>query len=163
MLIGLLNAALVIQFINSQTRTGSFFHSNAAPAIGLAVLFIPIIDTVRVMVVRIYKRKSPFVGDRNHIHHLLLKKGYSHIKVTLILAISNAFIIFYATLFRSLGITFLVFSMAMIFFIILKLFLTHHEINGFSENPIAKTSSDQILSGKIITSDGEIEASEKSL
>ena len=161
MLIGLMNAILVIHFITIETTSGVLFHSNVSPAIGLAVLFIPVIDTIRVMVLRIYKGKSPFVGDRNHIHHLLLRKGYSHMKVTFILSLSNAFIIFYSIIFRSLGITFLVFSMTLIFFAVLQLFLSNSAINEFSEAPARDLTQSELLSDKIITTKGEIEASQK--
>jgi len=39
----------------------------------LGILFLPIIDTIRVMGIRIINRKSPFKADRNHLHHYLLK------------------------------------------------------------------------------------------
>ena len=35
------------------------------------VMFLPFIDSIRVTINRIIKNKSPFVGDRNHLHHLL--------------------------------------------------------------------------------------------
>jgi hypothetical protein len=156
-----MNAILVIHFITIETTSGVLFHSNVSPAIGLAVLFIPVIDTIRVMVLRIYKGKSPFVGDRNHIHHLLLRKGYSHMKVTFMLSLCNAFIIFYSIIFRSLGITFLVFSMTLIFFAVLQLFLSNSAINEFSEDPARDLTQSELLSDKIITTKGEIEASQK--
>jgi UDP-N-acetylmuramyl pentapeptide phosphotransferase/UDP-N-acetylglucosamine-1-phosphate transferase len=161
MVIGLMNAVLVIHFISLETANGVVFHSDSVPAIGLAVLFIPIIDAIRVIVVRIYKHKSPFVGDRNHIHHLLLRKGYSHMKVTFILSISNAFLIFYSIIFRSLGITFLVFSMALIFFAMLQLFLSNSAINDFAEEPEKDSTQNRLLSDKSITTKGEIEVLEK--
>jgi UDP-N-acetylmuramyl pentapeptide phosphotransferase/UDP-N-acetylglucosamine-1-phosphate transferase len=161
LLIGLFNAVLVIRFINLETSIGSFFHSNSAAAIGFSVLFIPIIDTIRVMVLRIYRGKSPFVGDQNHIHHMLLKRGYSHIKVTLILSIANAFLILFSILFKSIGVTLLVFSMFIIFFSILQLFLINSEVNGFAENHLNDSHNSKYLSDKIITPAGEIEETEK--
>lgn len=38
----------------------------------VAVMFaIPVFDTVRLMVTRLLQRRSPFEGDRNHLHHHL--------------------------------------------------------------------------------------------
>jgi UDP-GlcNAc:undecaprenyl-phosphate GlcNAc-1-phosphate transferase len=38
----------------------------------VAVIFaIPVFDTVRLMTVRIIRRRSPFEGDRDHLHHHL--------------------------------------------------------------------------------------------
>ena len=41
-------------------------------------LAIPTLDTALSVVRRILKRKSPFVADKGHIHHLLLEAGMSH-------------------------------------------------------------------------------------
>lgn len=161
LVIGLLNALLVVQFINLETTNGVLFHSNTAPAIGMAVLFIPIIDTIRVMALRIFKGKSPFVGDNNHIHHLLLRRGFSHMKTTFILSISNAFLIFYSILFRSFGLTFLVFSMVAIFFLLLQMFLSNSSVNHFPESNTMPPIKGQILSDKNITPEGEIIASKE--
>jgi UDP-N-acetylmuramyl pentapeptide phosphotransferase/UDP-N-acetylglucosamine-1-phosphate transferase len=161
MLIGLITGVLVVQFINLETTSGIFFHSDFAPAIGFAVLFIPIVDTIRVMVLRIFKGKSPFVGDNNHIHHMLLRKGFSHMKITFMLSFSNAFIIFYSILFRSFGITFLIISMCIIFFSILQLFLSNSGVNSFAENKLVDSTNRRNFSDKSITVKGEIESTEK--
>ena len=44
------------------------------PEIIFLILFLPGIDMFRVFLVRIYNKKNPFVGDRIHLHHLLLNK-----------------------------------------------------------------------------------------
>jgi UDP-GlcNAc:undecaprenyl-phosphate/decaprenyl-phosphate GlcNAc-1-phosphate transferase len=41
------------------------------PVMALWTLVIPIFDVVGVSVVRLKSRRSPFLGDRLHIHHLL--------------------------------------------------------------------------------------------
>ena len=48
------------------------------------LLFLPGLDLLRLTILRLMKRKNPFYGDRNHIHHLLIKK-YSLIKTNVIL------------------------------------------------------------------------------
>jgi len=59
-----------------------------------AILSLPLIDTSRVFLMRIYNGKSPFEADRNHIHHVILDYyNLSHFKVSLILAILNILII----------------------------------------------------------------------
>lgn len=50
----------------------------------LAVLSIPVGDTLRVMFSRIARHKSPFAADKTHLHHLLLKQGFSYIGITMI-------------------------------------------------------------------------------
>ncbi|THI88244.1 MAG: undecaprenyl/decaprenyl-phosphate alpha-N-acetylglucosaminyl 1-phosphate transferase [Nitrospira sp. CG24A] len=52
-----------------------------APYSPLIVLFlwgIPLLDTLGVMGQRLLEGRSPFVGDRNHIHHKLLAMGLTH-------------------------------------------------------------------------------------
>ncbi len=50
----------------------------------LAVLSMPIADTLRVMFSRMFHRKSPFSPDKNHLHHLFVAVGYSYISITII-------------------------------------------------------------------------------
>ncbi len=59
------------------------------PVIAIATLNIPVLDTLRVMLVRILKRKSPFRGDRNHLHHILIDKRISHLRTSIILCLIN--------------------------------------------------------------------------
>ncbi|MFY7788573.1 MAG: hypothetical protein ACOVQA_11950, partial [Thermoflexibacteraceae bacterium] len=47
--------------------------------------------------------------DRNHIHHLLIDSGFSHLTATLILGLFNIFIITVAIVGQSLGNTVLIF------------------------------------------------------
>jgi len=112
LLIGLINAILVIRFINIADTTGSPLAIPATPAIGFAILLVPLFDTLRVFSIRIFNRRSPFSPDRNHVHHLLLDKGLSHNSVTLILALVNVAFVCYAYFFRNLGCTFLFLSLA---------------------------------------------------
>lgn len=65
-----------------------------------AVLFIPVFDTLRVMILRMIKGASPFAADRNHAHHVLLDLGFSHFRASLCLALFNLLVIaiyFYAS------------------------------------------------------------------
>ena len=60
----------------------------------ISILFYPIIDIIRVFTIRVSNNKSPFIADKNHIHHLLLKKINKHVLiVALIISISILFVI----------------------------------------------------------------------
>ena len=48
------------------------------------LLLLPGFDLLRLTIFRLLKGKNPFYGDRNHIHHLLIKK-YSLLPTNLIL------------------------------------------------------------------------------
>lgn len=58
-----------------------------------AVLFIPAFDTLRVMIIRMINKRSPFSADRNHAHHILLDLGLSHFRASLCLAFINLSVI----------------------------------------------------------------------
>lgn len=47
-------------------------------ALALAILSVPVFDTVRVMVMRIAHKKSPFHPDKTHLHHVFISLGVSH-------------------------------------------------------------------------------------
>ena len=53
--------------------------------LALAILCIPVFDTVRVMTMRMCKGKSPFMADKTHLHHALIGQGISHLATTLII------------------------------------------------------------------------------
>jgi UDP-N-acetylmuramyl pentapeptide phosphotransferase/UDP-N-acetylglucosamine-1-phosphate transferase len=60
----------------------------------ISILFYPIIDIIRVFTIRVSKNKSPFIADKNHIHHIFLKKINKHVLVVaLIISISILFVI----------------------------------------------------------------------
>ena len=52
----------------------------------LSVIFLyPLIDLVRVVIIRLKNKKSPFLPDTNHIHHIISNKFNSHFKSSLII------------------------------------------------------------------------------
>ena len=55
----------------------------------IIVILYPLVDLLRVFILRIKEGKSPFNADQNHLHHLLLKKGISHEIIVLIISISS--------------------------------------------------------------------------
>jgi UDP-GlcNAc:undecaprenyl-phosphate GlcNAc-1-phosphate transferase len=40
----------------------------------ILLTFVPIIDVIRLFFLRVFKKKNPFIGDKNHIHHYLTSK-----------------------------------------------------------------------------------------
>ncbi len=53
----------------------------ALPVISVTAIILPVSDTVRVFLLRIFKGDSPFTADRNHFHHRLLDLGFSSLQV----------------------------------------------------------------------------------
>ncbi len=106
--IGLLAAVLAIQFIEKNEivlRSGSSdgIHIVASPAMAIAILIIPVFDTLRVFTLRLSQKKSPFLADRNHIHHRLIDLGLSHVQATYVLIAVNIGFIAMVYLLQSLG------------------------------------------------------------
>ncbi|MDP2338069.1 MAG: MraY family glycosyltransferase [Bacteroidota bacterium] len=60
-----------------------------SPAISLAIMIVPVIDTIRVFTVRISQKRSPFAPDMNHIHHQLIKINKNHLHASIILILGN--------------------------------------------------------------------------
>ncbi|MCC7245568.1 MAG: undecaprenyl/decaprenyl-phosphate alpha-N-acetylglucosaminyl 1-phosphate transferase, partial [Saprospiraceae bacterium] len=116
LLTGTVCAILAIKFIEVNylptTPQEVFFHS--APAIAVSVLILPLFDTLRVFTHRIMKGHSPFYADRNHIHHLLLDAGLSHMNATFILMGINVLFIVLANIFSELGTSWLLLIMSVI-------------------------------------------------
>jgi UDP-GlcNAc:undecaprenyl-phosphate/decaprenyl-phosphate GlcNAc-1-phosphate transferase len=116
LLIGAINAILVLKFIDPGDGVESVNPITSSPAIGFTILMIPLLDTLRVFAIRIFKRRSPFSPDRNHIHHLLLDKGLSHRTITLLLVTVNVCMVAFVYFARTLGCTILIFSVIALFF-----------------------------------------------
>ena len=119
LLVGTINSILVIKFINVANTGEVSFPILSSPAVGFTILMIPLLDTLRVFGIRIFHRRSPFSPDRNHIHHLLLDRGFSHRAITLTLVSINLVMIVLVFLGRSLNCTLLIFSVFGIFFSII--------------------------------------------
>ncbi|MCC9168461.1 MraY family glycosyltransferase [Pontibacter harenae] len=96
LLCGFIVSVMAIQFIEMQVVV-------AAPSVALGVLFVPLFDTIRVFLIRILKGNSPFIPDKNHIHHRLLAMGLSQISTVLTLAFINLLVIFFVVSFSDWG------------------------------------------------------------
>ncbi|MDQ6843617.1 MAG: undecaprenyl/decaprenyl-phosphate alpha-N-acetylglucosaminyl 1-phosphate transferase [Bacteroidota bacterium] len=112
LLIGLLNSVFVIKFIAVASDPTMGFVLDAAPALGFAILIVPLFDTLRVVGLRIISRRSPFSPDRNHIHHFLLDFGLSHKMISLTCVIANILFIGLAYFLRSYGTTIVILTLA---------------------------------------------------
>ena len=111
LMLGLMNAIMVIKFIQVADSAAAPFPIQSAVAVGISILMVPLADTLRVFSIRISQGRSPFSPDRNHIHHLLLDRGLNHKYVTLCCLLLNIFFITMAYFGRALGSTYLILSM----------------------------------------------------
>lgn len=68
MLIGL--SVIWLLIVGSQSSTASF-----RPVTALWIIAVPLMDMVAIMIRRIRKGQSPFMADREHLHHIFLRLG----------------------------------------------------------------------------------------
>lgn len=94
MIVGFLLAFFTISFINMAQINEDSSYYRASPALAFALLFYPLIDTLRIFFIRIVIHKtSPFKADKNHIHHRFIKSGYSHLETTILICGINLLIV----------------------------------------------------------------------
>ena len=105
LLIGMVLAVITIKFIdyNHHLPDGNDFKLQASVGVGISVIIIPLFDTLRVFVSRAWRKKSPFSPDKTHIHHMLMRLGFSHGATTLIIVFVNIVIIILALTLDFLG------------------------------------------------------------
>jgi UDP-N-acetylmuramyl pentapeptide phosphotransferase/UDP-N-acetylglucosamine-1-phosphate transferase len=85
---GFIIAVMAIQFVEMRA-------TESAPSIAIGILFIPILDTLRVTIIRLYKGISPFTPDKNHIHHCLISMGLPQLSTVAALGIVNIIIVLF--------------------------------------------------------------------
>ena len=62
-------------------------------AFALAVVALPVFDTIRVMLGRISRGESPFYPDKTHLHHAFIDYGFHHLEASLMEIILNILIV----------------------------------------------------------------------
>ncbi|WPP52923.1 MraY family glycosyltransferase [Catalinimonas niigatensis] len=85
LIIGITIAALAMQFIQTNAYVRGEYHLENAPFIALAVLGVPLFDTLRVFTIRLMIGQSPFFLDKRHIHHILIRRNPSHLRASFML------------------------------------------------------------------------------
>ena len=83
---GSLWLGLVLGWFMVQLTRGSIL---AEPALVLWLFGIPLLDTLRVMGRRLMSKRSPFAGDRTHIHHVLEYSRLSVRQTVLVLSLAQ--------------------------------------------------------------------------
>lgn len=106
LLIGLVSAILIVEFIdfNYSLEEGHALKFNAGPAVAIGIMVLPLFDTLRIFITRLYRGHPPLKPDRRHIHHLLIDYGFSHMQATASLVFVNMLsIAFVFSFHRQLG------------------------------------------------------------
>jgi UDP-GlcNAc:undecaprenyl-phosphate GlcNAc-1-phosphate transferase len=86
LVIGMFICVLAIKMIEYPiTQLDPFWVRISKPVFAISALAYPLMDTLRVFIIRAIKGQSPFNADRNHIHHKLIDCNYSHVKTVIII------------------------------------------------------------------------------
>lgn len=94
LMLGTLMSFFVFSLLSSKTICMTLAHRGIGTvALALAVLAIPVFDTLRVMSARIVRGKSPFSPDKTHLHHLFIEMKFSHIGTSFSILMMQCFII----------------------------------------------------------------------
>lgn len=93
--LGFALSVLTILFIDTNGTMSSVtpWKFNAPIASGMALMIVPLYDTIRIFSKRIRRGKSPFMPDKNHVHHFLMRMGLTHDKVSITLGVIMLFFI----------------------------------------------------------------------
>ena len=92
LVMGIILGYLCLDFISVTNNSSDQLFGGNKIIVLMSVFSYPLVDTLRVFVVRILRKKSPFSADKNHIHHHLLRLGLSHRKATLVVIVYTIFI-----------------------------------------------------------------------
>lgn len=105
LVIGMMLAILAIHFINVNYSLPASTPYKFKGSVGTAVciIIIPLVDTLRIVIIRLSRRQSPFTPDKSHVHHSIMRLGMSHGQTTLILAAVQIIYIGLAVVFYQFG------------------------------------------------------------
>lgn len=110
---GSLTLGYVISFLiihMSVTNEVSPTLSNPYMVIAFSTVLVPLLDVIRVVLHRLREYKNPFLPDKNHFHHKLLRTGMRvRMVMVCIIAISAFFILLNSSLAWRVDITYLFF------------------------------------------------------
>ena len=94
LMLGMMMVVFIFYALSSQTEFDAFDEMGISlTAFVFAVGCIPVFDTLRVMIIRILRGKSPFHPDRTHLHHLFIDMDFSHLAASLSILIMNGIIV----------------------------------------------------------------------
>jgi len=91
LLLGTLVSVYIFHLLSEDYQFQTAFAFNKT-LFSVLVIFYPLLDLLRVFIIRVKAGQSPFKPDQNHLHHLLLKYGLSHAAISMSLVVIHVFI-----------------------------------------------------------------------
>lgn len=94
LVIGMMMSMFTISILGQNSVCADYAESGLSlVAMTLAILAIPVFDTLRVMTSRIIRGTSPFHPDKTHLHHLFIELGFSHAGTTISILTINFLVV----------------------------------------------------------------------
>jgi UDP-N-acetylmuramyl pentapeptide phosphotransferase/UDP-N-acetylglucosamine-1-phosphate transferase len=89
LVLGFIIAVFTLKFvsINGTLPIDSSYKFHAVLSAGLAIVLLPAFDTTRVFLLRIIKKQSPFLPDKQHLHHAVIRKVNTHAKACRLISV----------------------------------------------------------------------------
>ena len=131
LVVGLILSILAINIIRYGLVAETIKLPNKGPLLAIAILAIPLFDSLKVFVVRVFKRKHPLSPGREHIHHTLLDLGFGHKKTSFILYFSAISIIVFSYFLLDVNVNIGIAILALISFILL--YIPFYLLKGHSK------------------------------
>lgn len=93
LVMGAVMSIFVVRVLGVGSPVAQFWDQShagmSAVAFTLAVLCVPVFDTLRVLVTRMLQGRSPFHPDKTHLHHMFIDLGFSHVGTTFSIILLN--------------------------------------------------------------------------
>ena len=131
LVVGMILSILAINIIRYGLVIESIKLPNKGPLLAIAILAIPLFDSLRVFVARVIKGRHPLSPGRGHIHHALLGLGFGHKKTSLILYILSVSMIVFSYFLIDMNVNSGIAILALISFIIL--YIPFYLLKGYSK------------------------------
>lgn len=132
LVMGTMMATFVLQTLDSQSACAA----ECDPQVGLipftlAVLSIPVFDTLRVMLSRVLRGTSPFHPDKTHLHHIFIELGCSHPATFVVILTLNTTVVLCWWALMAMGLSvdmqlYVVVALGLLFTFGLYAFLSYH-------------------------------------
>lgn len=74
-----------------------------SPSVSLWLIFLPLVDMLTIMYRRIKRGRSPMAADRTHLHHIIMRAGFSPKSTLTIMFLAQCGFVFLGVIFYRLG------------------------------------------------------------
>ena len=103
LMLGIVISEMIMSMLTSESICAHHVSKSfCLIAFTLAVVAVPVFDTLRVMFGRMSRGESPFYPDKTHLHHAFIDYGFHHLETSLLEILLNTMIIgFWWALYKS--------------------------------------------------------------